>query len=66
MLQKNKNPAEVKEPVVEELSSIENVTLDPENKNGKIVLKTQLSVNQDSQLQKLSEKERRFQTGGLE
>ena len=66
MLQKNKNPAEVKEPVVEELSSIENVTLDPENKNGKIVLKTQLSVNQDSQLQKLSEKERRFQTGGQE
>ena len=66
MLQKNKTPAEVKEPVVEELSSIENVTLDPENKNGKIVLKTQLSVNQDSQLQKLSEKERRFQTGGQE
>ena len=66
MLQKNKNPAEVKEPVVEELSSIENVTLDPENKNGKIVQKTQLSVNQDSQLQKLSEKERRFQTGGQE
>ena len=66
MLQKNKNPAEVKEPVVEEISSIENVTLDPENKNGKIVLKTQLSVNQDSQLQKLSEKERRFQTGGQE
>ncbi len=66
MLQKNKNPAEVIGPVVEELSSIENVTLDPENKNGKIVLKTQLSVNQDSQLQKLSEKERRFQTGGQE
>ena len=66
MLQKNKNPAEVKGPVVEELSSIENVTLDPENKNGKIVLKTQLSVNQDSQLPKLSEKERRFQTGGQE
>ena len=66
MLQKNKNPAEVIGPVVEELSSIENVTLDPENKNGKIVLKTQLSVNQDSQLQKLSEKERRFQTVGQE
>ena len=66
MLQKNKNPEEVKGPVVEELSSIENVTLDPENKNGKIVLKTQLSVNQDSQLQKLSEKERKFQTGGQE